>query len=263
MVNNSLNRTTSLAELHALIDRDRAAAAALAEATFHNDVNIAISTISEINAVAGARVSADTQVATAKIQIDAEVAATRLSADAQMAIARYKQHVESQPTAVPHEVVAAMVRQIGDSHSAQLSQQAEKAIDAIKRDAMAAIAKLKEIGNSAIDEIHDLAATVASNVERDADVAAEKLRAFRLQAHSKRETIEEADSAARKIEAAATLSAAALRKAVDAAIKSIRDVADGASRDIENAAKTATERISAARESALGTIRVVVDFHME
>ena len=112
MVSDYLYRARSRTELITMIDSDRTAAAALAEASFHNEVHAAITTITGINAVAMTKVSADTQVAFARMQIVAEVASAHLAADAQMAIIKYKHFVTTQHPTVPLETVAAMVRQI-------------------------------------------------------------------------------------------------------------------------------------------------------
>ena len=115
MTSSQSMRHNSLAELYELIDRDRIAAATLAEVTFSNDVDLAISSITEISSVACAKVLADTQVASAKALIDAEVSVARLSAGAGVAVAEYKRHVQERPDSVPVETVAEPVHQSPDS----------------------------------------------------------------------------------------------------------------------------------------------------
>lgn len=263
MVSDYLKQTRPLSELQGIIDSDRMAAAALAEATFRHDVNAAITSITEINAVATARVSADTQVASAKMQIDAEVVATRLMADAQIAISEYKRYVENQTSAVPAEVVSGMIQQIGEKHTTQLSLQAKTSIEAIQRDAQDAIAKLKEIAGTAISDIHSIAASINADVDSAATTAAEKLRAFRKESHSLEETTQEAEEAAMQIEAAAARASLELQTSVYAALENIHKSTDEACTTIKIAANAATEKIATAREKALATIRTVLEFHKE
>lgn len=263
MVSEYLKQTRSISELQSIIDSDRKTAAALAEATFRHDVNAAITSITEINAVATARVSADTQVASAKMLIDAEVVATRLMADAQIAIAEYKKYVENQSSAVPAEVVSGMIKQIGEKHTAQLSQQAKTSIEVIQRDAQEAIAKLKDIAATAIRDIHGISASITADVDSAATTAAEKLRDFRQEPHNLEETAQEAEEAALQIEAAAARASLELQTTVYAALENIHKSTDEACAIIKSAANTATEKIETAREKALATIRTVLEFHKE
>ena len=78
------NRSRSLDEIYALIDKNRVDAAKAAQAKFHNDMEAAIATIASIGSIASARVQADSRVASAKVLINAELAATRLLAEAEM-----------------------------------------------------------------------------------------------------------------------------------------------------------------------------------
>ena len=263
MASDYFKQTRSLSELQSVIDSDRKTAATLAEATFRHDVHAAITSITEINAVATARVSADTQVASAKMLIDAEVVSTRLMADAQIAISDYKKYVETQASAVPAEVVSAMIKQIGDKHTAQLSMQAKTSIEAIHRDAQEAIDKLKDIAATAISDIHSISASITADVDSAATTAAEKLRSFRQEPHSLEETAEEAELAALQIEAAAARASLELQTAVYAALENIHKSTDDACSVIKTTANTATEKIETAREKAMATIRTVLEFHKE
>ena len=262
MVSDYVYRAHSLTRLRALIDQDRTAAAALAEASFHNEVHAAISSITGINAVALAKVSADTQVASAKMLIEAEVASAHLAAGAQMAVIEYKRFVEAQSPAVPLETVAAMVRQIGDGHLESLSQQAAQSVKAIESESQTAIARLKQIATAAIDEIRKLADAVSSNVESDAAVAADELQAYRRNEHTIEQSADEADRAAQKIEGAAILATGLLRNTVEVAVEKISATTEESTRAIEVSIMAATERITAAKEKALVSVRSLVQFHM-
>ena len=143
-----------------------------------------------------------------------------------------------------------------------ISQQAELAVQAIDADKQSATERLKVIA-STIDEVRDLATAVASNVEKDAAVAAEELKAFRLKEHTDEETADEADRAALKIAAAATHPTGLLRNAVEAAAERILSTTEESAGIIEAAAKAAIDRISSAKEKATACVLEVVEFHME
>ena len=250
----------SVPELNALIDQDRIGAAAMAEAIFHQDIHGAIRTITEINAIAVTKISADTQVASARLLIDAEVASAHLAADAQLAVVEYKAFVKSQSPSVPLETVASMVHEINERHVSRLSERAAESIKAIEANAQSAIAKLKEIGAAAIGEIHDIASEISAGVETAAAQAAEELIAFRLNEHTFAEVAEEADKAAQVIEEAAMSSTNQLRNAVAVAIEKIQTAADESAGVIAASVKAATERIADAKAKALRTVAEVVRF---
>ena len=263
MNSSQIDRPRSLEDLYELIERDRVAAAALAEIAFANDAALAISSISEISSVACAKVLADTQVASAKALIDAEVSVARLSAGAGVAVAEYKRHVQEHPQSVPLTTVAGMVGQICDKHVEEIQLGGRQSIETIERDAQLAIAKLKEIGNAAIQEIRGLEHAISAQIEQDAAMAAERLRAFREKPHTPEEVMAEAENAARKVEAAASQAISQLHHGVDEAIRNIQATTDEACRQILAAAEAACKRLTLAQEKALGTIRTVVEFHME
>lgn len=262
MPSRDLDQNRSLEELYGLMDRDRAAAARLAEAAFKADVDAALAGIVEISAVAGARVMADTQVASAKLLIDAEVAATRLSVGAEIAISEYRRHVLDSESGEPPEVVEAMIADIGRIHSEHMSDSARLSIEAIQRDADAAIAKLKEVGDTAIGEIRDLATSLSLRTQANAAVASEKLKAYRQHPHTEEDAAAEEDAASRMVVDAAEAAAIALRQGAEEALGQIHRITDEACANIRAAALVAQGRIEATREKALARLRQVVEFHI-
>ena len=256
-----LDQGRSLEELYALMDRDRVAAARLAQSVFAADVDAALAGIVEISSVASARVMADTQVASAKLLIDAEVAATRLSVGAELAISEYRRHVLDSDSADSPEVVEAMIAEIGRVHSEHLSDSARQSIEAIQRDADAAIARLQEVGVAAIADIRDLATTLSLRTQAEAAKACERLKTYRQHPHTQEEVVAAEDEAVQLLADAAEVSAHALRDGAAAALRNIHGITDEACANIRSAAIAAQTRIEATREKALARLRQVVEFH--
>jgi hypothetical protein len=263
MVSQYLNQVRSLDELYAVMETDRLAAARLAESTFRNDVDAAIASIADISSVAGARVMADTHVASAKLLIDAEVASTRLAVGAEMAVAEYKRHAQEQSPPPDVSTIETAIQAIGKAHTDQLSQGARLSVEAIEREAAAAIARLKEIGSNAITEIRDFAALTSIKTHENAAHAAERLRSFRQSPQTLDAVAAEGDKAAAIVLEAAENAAVTLREAADVAFGKIMVVTDEACETIQAAAREATLRIEMAREKALTRIRAAAHLHID
>jgi len=257
MVSDYLNRVRSLEELYALMDDDRIAAAKLAEAAFQCDLNTAVTSITEISAVATAKVLADTQVASAKMLIDAEVAATRIAAGAKMALSECERRLRDPGPETSSEAIIATILDIERHHQELVSSGAKQSVEAIERDAAAAIAR-QEIGAAAIDNIRDLAGEIEAAVERNAQAAAEKLATYRQHPHTCEEAAAEGDVAAKIVAAAAEAAAMSLRRAAEAALGQIHAVTCDAGRTILASAKAAESRIETARDKALAQIHQAV-----
>jgi len=256
-------KVRSLEELYALMELDRNAAASAAADLFQKDVEAAINAITNINAVASARVQADTQAASARIMNDAEGAAAGLAAVAQMAIAEYTRHVQAQSKDVAPEVVKGMVSEIGTVHSSEISKSAAQSIEDINRNAEATIAKLKGLAVAAISDISDLAKGISVKVQVNAALAVEKLKTFRQRPHTLEEVAAEADKAAKMIADAAEIAADFLRQAVAGSIRNINLTTDDACENIGIASKVATERIVAAMNKAQHLIHEMVLLHLQ
>lgn len=247
----------TLEDLYAMMERDRDAAEVIAETTFQAEVNAAVNTIAEISSVASARILADTQVASAKILIDAEVAATRLSTGAEMAIAEVKKQARLKPKAS----VEASIVAIGHIHSTQVTESARHAVEAIERDAQAAIAKLRQLGNAAIEEIHTFA--MATSLRSEAATRADELmKTFKETPHTMEEAAAEGGKAAAIILAAAKSASDTLQQKLDATLRNIHAVTEEACQAITIATAKAVERVEAARGNALERIGEAMRQHL-
>jgi hypothetical protein len=241
-----------------LIDSDRIAAARLAEATFQQDVTVAISTIEQIATVSTSRVSANMQVASAKMQVDAEVAAAKLAADAMLAVQQYKTFFKDNPHSTPQELVAGVLKEAEDGFVLCAALQTETMIRQLEEDARNAILKIKDMGKTAIDEINVLVAMVNSNIETDAQVAADKLREFRAVNHTLQETADEADEAIQLIEETAARTKHQLEQVVISKVAVIQKTTDDACLQIADSIKASTERIREGKDRSLAAFRVVL-----
>lgn len=256
MVSEYLKHVRSLEELYDIFDRDRVAAARIAEAVFNTEVGTAIASISEVSQVVGAKVLAGSQVAAAKMLIDAEVAATRLLADAEMTATELARRVRAAEAQEFVEVVHDMILEIGRMSAEKLSESAKDAIAAIERDASEAIARLKDSGVEAIKAIQSLADGISRKTAADAEEAAARLGTFRQHQRSLEEVKSEKNVAAQIIVAAAEASSATLRQAVEAAFARINAITTEA---IHAASMMAGRRIEEARLKALARIAAVAE----
>ena len=241
-------------EVYALIDKDRAAAAEAARMKFRGDVESAITAVTEISTVAGARIASNSQVASAKILIDAEVSATRLLAEAEVRAAQ----CVSESLKKPKEFVESMLLEISRATSEHLTAAASDSVVAIRRDAQLAIEDLRKAGAAAILEMQGLASRVEAQLVADAKSAEERLRKFRERPHTAEEAETEADHACKLVAEAASEGAASLRETVNRSFAAINKITDDACAAIQNAALAAEERLAQAQARALVRLDEVI-----
>jgi hypothetical protein len=128
----------------------------------------------------------------------------------------------------------------------------------LEEDARNAILKIKDMGKTAIDEINVLVAMVNSNIETDAQVAADKLREFRAVNHTLQETADEADEAIQLIEETAARTKHQLEQVVISKVAVIQKTTDDACLQIADSIKASTERIREGKDRSLAAFRVVL-----
>ncbi len=252
-----LKNVRSIEEVYALIDRNRTAAAEAARMKFRSDVDAAVAAVTDISAVATARILADSQVASAKIMIDAEVGAARLLSEAELRAAQCAKDILNTPA----EKVEAMLVEIASVTSSRLSAGASSAVELIRRDAEEAVRKLKQTGTDAIRDIRDLAAKVEAQIEADAKTAAEKLAKFRARPHTPEEASVEAERAADLVGAAANQGMTDLRAALDHTFARINKITEDACLAVQDAALAAEKRLNEGRERALARLNEVLAIH--
>ncbi|OAN52771.1 hypothetical protein A6A04_15855 [Paramagnetospirillum marisnigri] len=243
----------SIEDLYALIEQNRLADELVAERIFQNEVNAAINAITEISAVASSRIMTDTQVASAKIQIDAEVVAARLAAGAEIAISGIKAQGGTQSKAN----VKAAIYAIGDGQTTQVMDTARHSIHQMVTEAEAAIAKLRQLADAAIEEIHRYATNTTERMQATV-VAANRMKAFRAEEHSRDEIVAEGTKAAIFVSQAAEASSRVVQENLEAALKNIRATTDQACANIKASVEKAVERIEAARLKAQARIEEAV-----
>jgi hypothetical protein len=239
MVSDYLKHSRSLDEVYALIDKNRVDAAGAVRAKFHNDMEAAITTIASIGAIASARVQADSRVASAKVLINAELAATRLLAEAELQASRCAQEAAAKPRAV---VEAAML-EIGRHTSLGLIAAAKDSVERIQQDAEAAIKVLRETGAIAIREIQALGTNVAEHTRHAAELAAERLKEYRRQAHTPDQACDDAADLASMVSKAAEASSLRLQDAIKATLADINATTDAACAAVQAAAVAAEAKI--------------------
>lgn len=239
MVSDYLKHSRNLEEVYALIDKNRAEAARTARVKFHNDMEAAIATIASIGAIAGARVQADSRVASAKVLINAELAATRLLAEAEVQASRCAGEAATRPK----EIVEAALLEIGRHTSLSLIATARELVEKIQQDAEAAIAVLRETGAIAIHEIQTLGENVTQQTKHAAELAAEKLKEYRRQAHTPDEASCDGADLASIVSSAAEEAAAQLQEAIKTTLASINATTDAACAAVHEAALAAEAKI--------------------
>ncbi len=258
MTEEHLKPPQTLDEVYALIDKNRIDTAKAAHVKFHNDVGAAIGTITNISAVASARVQADSRVAAAKVLINAELAATHLLAEAQMEASRCAGEMLTKPS----EVVEAAITEIGKLTTWRLIASARESVEAIQHDAEFAIKVLMETGANAIREIQIMAAGVAAQTKRDAEQAAAKLKEYRERTHTLDEARSEGGDVALIVIGAAEEASAHLQSRVEATLAQIHAVTEEACSVVHDAALAAEEKIMRGKDRALAHLREFLQAHL-
>lgn len=259
MVSDYLNQIRSIEELDKIIEHDREVAAKIAKTVFKREVNSAITNISEIIQIANARILADSQVASAKMMSDAEVMSTLILSKAELAALEVQQQLITEPddfTSMHEKIV-----EIGRNTGTLISKTTSQSVEAIHREAKAAIDQLQENAAKAIEEIHSLADEVAAKVEENAQIATDVLRKQKAHDRTLEDVIQNAEIQAQVILDDAARSSAELHKVKDKAIADLKFFVDKATLEIQGAEKASERRILAARDQALAHIKEVIARH--
>jgi hypothetical protein len=235
-----------LEEIYALIDKDRAAAAKVAQARFHSMVETGIAAIVSLEAIAGTRVQTDSRIASANVLIKAELAAARLLAEAKAQASRWANQAVTQTK----HVVEAALTEIGKQTSLRLIAATREAVEMIQQDAEAAIQVLKETRVIAVRDARALAAGAAEQTRREAMLAAEKWKEGREDAHTAAAC--DGDDVALIVITAAEVAAAKFQEAMKATLDNINAVTDAACLAVQDAALASKMKIEegVARASA-------------
>ncbi len=258
MTSDYLKHSRSLDEVYDLIDKNRAEAAKVAQAKFHNEMEGAIATIASIGSIACARIQADSRVGSAKVLIEAEVAASRLLAEAELEASKWAAQIQTKP----REVVDAALMEVGRNASLQLAETAKASVASIHQNAELAIKVLRETGAIAILEVQTLAAKVGEQTKRDAELAAEKLKEYRKSARTPEDAVSEGEDLAQILIKAAHEASAKLQETVKLALAKINTVTDEACLVIHEAALAAEKKLLDGRERALARLKDVLQaFH--
>jgi hypothetical protein len=248
----------SLEQVYARIDKNRAAAAKAAQARFQSDIETAMAAIVSIGSVASARVQADSRVASANVLINAELAATRLLAEAEMQASLCAREVLTKP----RDLVEATLMEMGKQTSLRLAATAKESVEKIQQDAETAIKVLRETGAIAIREVQALAANVAEQTMRDAELAAEKLREYRKSTHTPEEAICEGEVVAQIVIKAAQEASANLQETIKTTLAMINTITDEACAAVHQAALAAEKKILDGRDRALARLKQTLQAHL-
>jgi len=254
MTSDSFQPSRSLEEIYALIDNNRAEAARVVQAKFHNDMEAAIATIASIGSIAGARVLADSRVASANVLINAELAATRLLAEAEMQASKCVNEVLTKPK----EVVESALLEIGRHTTERLIASARESVEKIQQDAEAAIKVLRETGAIAISEIQSLAIGVSEQTVRDAELAAEKLKEYRKSKRTLDEAVSEGDDLAHIVAKVAEEVSLRLQNEIKATLARINIVTNEACEAVRETAIAAEKKIQESHDRAVARLRDVL-----
>lgn len=251
-------QSRTLDEIYVLIDKNVADAARAARAKFHADMEGAMATIASIGAIASARVQADSRVASAKVLINAELATTRLLAEAEL----HASKCANEALTKPGKDVEAKLLAIGKDTSMRIIAAAKASVEKIQQDATAAIKVLQETGSIAIREVQTMAAKVAEQTLRDAELAAEKLKEYRESARTVEEAVSDGDDVAHIILAAAREASAMLQEITKKALAEITATTDEACLAVHEAALSAERKILDGREQALTRLKETLQAHL-
>ena len=251
MISDHPRHSRNLEEVYARIDKNRGAAAKAAQARFHSDIETAMAAIISIGSIAGTRVQADSRVASANVLINAELAATRLLAEAEMQASNCVHEILTKP----REIVETALLEMGKHTSLRLAATAKESVEKIQRNAEAAIKVLRERGAIAIREVQTLAANVAEQTRRDAELAAEKLREYRKNTPTPDEAICEGEDVAQIVVKAAQDASANLQDAIKTTLAVINTITDEACAEVQEAALTAEKKILDGQDRALARLK--------
>ena len=251
------DKSASLDEVYAQIDKNRGDAARAAQAKFHGEMETAIAAIASIGSIAGARVLAESRVASANVLINAELAASRLLAEAEMQASKVTHEILTRQG----ESVEAALLEIGKQTSLQLVASAKQSVEKIHQDAEAAIQTLRETGAIAIGEIQALASTVAEQTRCDAKLAAEKLKEYRETSHTPAEASSQGEDVAQSIVKAAETASAHLQGAIKKTMAQITTTTDEACAMIREAALAAEKKIQEGLDKALKRLKETLSAH--
>jgi hypothetical protein len=261
MVSDYLNHSRSIEELDELFKQDRITAALVAEAAFKNTVIVGKAGVSEAQQVASARILADTQVATAKITVDAYVTSKLLatSADATMLDIQEKLKSENAKN-TDHEKLHDMVAAVGDRKSTEISEYAALSIKRIESEAQGAVERIRSLGAEAIHSLDSIAASIQKQILVNSENAKLKLDEEKLLVRVCKDTIEDAEDAAAKVENERVNFTKQVLDAVEHSIEEINSLADKATSDIRACVEGAELNVSNARKAALNSVAEIVDF---
>lgn len=258
MVSEYLKQSCSLDDLDKLIEHDREIAAKIAKTVFNREVTTAITNIGEISQIANARIQADCQVSAAKMMTDAEVTATVLMSKAELAALEIQQQTVNDPL---DDVREAMIKEISLRACEAISENAQKSVEDIQREADDAIGRLKDNAIKAIEEIQSLADTIAAKVQENAKLVEDNLRNDSPNTRDTREPEDVVDKAA--LEAQIILdeahrSAQELHRTRDRIISDMNALVDIISKQIKTASHASENRIIEAQEKALARVLEIV-----
>lgn len=261
MVSDYLNQTRSLKELDALLEKDRLAAATLAELVFNQQVTSAIHNISEVNLVANARIRADCMVTTAKLASDAEICAAQLSANAEIAITEI-QKFDAQ-SKEDRAAIGAAIQEMGQSALSEISTTASSAVDVIKREAEQAIKKISENAKASIEQIQVFASGVEANVLKTAMETKAKLDATKLGPRTPESAVLMAKAAAEKVTTMATVTTGKLKERLETAVQEINSAVDDSLNAVQEIVTNVEARIFDARDSAAQRLQEFLASHLK
>ncbi len=256
MVSEYLNHIRTMPELDQLFEKDRQAAAQIAEVLLNQQSTTAIHTISEIHQIANVRIESDSSVASARIMANAEVCSVELLSTAEIAMLDIQKQDITASQSV--EIMSSMVREIGHQTQKSVSKKAQAAIDSIQETAKESMKLISQNAKISIKQIERYVAETDLRVKECAGVARDKLEKEQMQSRTTEQTSISADTAATKVLNKAAEVSYILVKKVEEAINAINTLTDETLTGIKTSVLAAENLILQARDGSLSKIQDIL-----
>lgn len=260
MNNDAFNRARSIEEIEARVERDLVSAATTAKAELTREIDVAIHNVEGTAEIATTAISAQTEVAVARLTASMEVASVRMLTDAERAIGDVESKIAAEAEKNRAEITKAMVAEATYLSQKELAENMKKSVEAIRQEAMRAIADIQKAAAESIAEIKCFAEQTAAIVDRNAQLAANRILKVKHDDCAPEALAREAEKAARDILDAAKATSALLQKTVDACVARISAHAADSEKRISTLADAAQEKMKAVHQKASDRIAEV--FHL-
>lgn len=260
MNNDAFNRVRSIEEMEARVERDLISTAKTVKAELTREVDVAIHNVEGTAEIATTAISAQTEVAVARLTASMEVASVRMLAAAERAIGDVEGKVAAEAPQSHAEITKAMVAEAAYLAQQDLAETMKKSVESIRLDAIRAVADIRKAAADSIAEIKRFADQTTTSIDRNAQLAADRILQAKNDDRTPEALAREAETAAREVLDAAKATSALLKKTLDACVARISAHAADSEKRISALADAAQEKMETVHQKASDRIAEV--FHL-